>query len=243
MGNGFQFIDIILFAMIAAFLIFRLRNVLGKRDGHEGGHHDHLGQRNGDSKNPANEDDDNVVQLNGHERDEASWADEDDETGSEDQQQPVVEADPIADGIAKIRKLDPSFDGEGFVNGARSAFEMILSAYAAGDTTTLKNLLSADVYGNFSQAIREREQVGEVLEDTLVDIMGADIVEAYTEGRQALVTIKFRSEQVNVTRDESGDVVDGNPSAIISVTDFWTFARDTRSRDPNWSLVATSSLD
>jgi predicted lipid-binding transport protein (Tim44 family) len=120
---------------------------------------------------------------------------------------------------------------------------MILDAYAKGDSQTLKPLLNPEVFANFSQAIRDREQAGETLEDTLVGIKSAEIVEAYLDGRTVNVTVKFVSEQINVTRDESGDVVDGNPNAVIEVTDFWTFARDAKSRDPNWTLVATNSLD
>ena len=107
----------------------------------------------------------------------------------------------------------------------------------------MKPLLSAEVYANFSQAIRDREQAGETLEDTLVGINSAEIVEAYVEDQTLSITAKFVSEQINATRDENGDVIDGNPNAVIDVTDFWTFARDAKSNDPNWDLVATSSLE
>ena len=123
------------------------------------------------------------------------------------------------------------------------AFDLILGAYAAGETRTLRPLLSDEVFGNFSQAIRSREQAGETMDDTLIGIKKAEIAEAYMEGHTALVTVKFVSEQINVFRDENGDVIDGDPSAIAEVTDFWTFARDTRSPDPNWTLVATRSLE
>ncbi len=236
MGNGFQFIDIILFAMIAAFLIFRLRNVRGRRDGHEGGFSDPMKPRgNKDAQNGDDDGDDNVVQLSDRSQDDDWPPMEEDATTASD--------DPLANGLTEIKRADPSFNPGEFMEGAAAAFEMILNAYAAGDTSLLKSLLSADVYGNFSQAIRDREQAGEVLEDTLVDIKSAEVVEAFMESRQATVTVKFVSEQVNATRDENGDVVDGNPNAIITVTDFWTFARDTGSRDPNWTLVATRSLD
>jgi len=233
MGDGFQFIDIILFAMIAAFLIFRLRNVLGRRDGHEGGFPDPMKPQGKKKTSEDDEDEDsNVVKLAGRDKD---WSAMEEKTETSD--------DPLADGLAQIQQVDASFNPGEFMEGAAAAFEMILNAYAAGDASVLKNLLSAEVYGNFLQAIRDREQAGEILEDTLVDIKSAEIVEAFLEARQATVTVKFVSEQVNVTRDESGDVVDGNPNAIITVTDFWTFGRDTRSRDPNWTLVATRSLD
>ena len=234
MGEGFQFIDIILFAMIAAFLVFRLRNVLGRRDGHEGGFSDPTKPRVNEKPENDDDDDSNVVQL----------ADRDQNDGWSAMEENIEKSDdPLANGLTNIQRADPSFNPGEFMEGAATAFEMILNAYSAGETSVLKNLLSPDVYGNFAKAIRDREQAGEVLEDTLVDIKNAEIVEAFMESRQAAVTIKFISEQVNVTRDESGDVVDGNPNAIITVTDFWTFGRDTRSKDPNWTLVATRSLD
>lgn len=239
MGNGFQFIDIILFAMVAAFLVFRLRNVLGRRDGHEGGYRDPM-KPDASQDNEASEDDDNVVQLSDRNKDD-DWPMADDDAPAEAASAP--DDDPLAVGLTRIHAADPNFNAGEFMEGAAMAFEMILNAYAAGDTSVLKNLLSADVYGNFAQAIRDREQAGEVLEDTLVDIKAAEIVEAYLESRHATVTVKFVTEQVNVTRDENGDVVDGNPNAIITVTDFWTFSRDTGSKDPNWMLVATRSLD
>ncbi len=238
MDAGFP-IDILLFAMVAAYLVFRLRNVLGRRDGHEGNYGDPFKpdeREDGFTESMAEDDhwrddeEDTVVHLTDRSRDPA----------------PTPASDMDVDGIpglAEIAELDNSFDPAGFREGACAAFEMILNAYAAGDTATLKNLLSAEVYGNFAQAIRDREQAGEQLEDTLVGIQAADIVEAYTEGRTAFVTMKFVTEQVNVTRDENGDVVDGDPNKVITVTDFWTFSRDTRSRDPNWALVATQSAD
>jgi predicted lipid-binding transport protein (Tim44 family) len=236
MGNGFQFIDIIVFAMIAAYLVFRLRNVLGKRDDSENGFQDLF---NPDQSDNDPENDDNVVHFQDRNRDEYG-ADADDQT---DVIMDVDPNDPLIDGLRQVSEADPDFVSTQFAEGANMAFEMILNAYAEGDTATLKSLLNADVFGNFAKAISDREQAGETLEDTLVDIKSSDIVEAYMQGLQAFVTVKFVTEQVNATRDENGDVVDGNPNKIITVTDFWTFARDTKSRDPNWKLVATRSLD
>lgn len=236
MGNGFPFIDIILFAMIAAFLILRLRNVLGRRDGHEGNYRDpfrpdEAGDGTGDSEN------DNVVQLPDRSEDEA-FADEAEAITA------MAGGDAtLAAGITDIRVGDPSFNTEDFLVGARVAFEMVLGAYATGDRETLENLLSPEVLGNFIRAIDEREDAGQVLEDTLVGIRKADIVEAYMDGDVAIVTVKFISEQVNVLRDAEGQIAAGNPNEVADVVDFWTFGRDTRSGDPNWLLVATRSLD
>ena len=93
------------------------------------------------------------------------------------------------------------------------------------------------------RAIDEREDAGQVMEDTLVVINQADLVEAYMESSMATVTVKFVSEQVNVVRDAEGQIASGNPNEVAGVTDFWTFARDVHSSDPNWGLVATRSLD
>ncbi|MGA0395435.1 MAG: Tim44/TimA family putative adaptor protein [Rhodospirillales bacterium] len=232
MGD-FQFFDIILFAMIAAFLVLRLRSVLGRRDGHDGsGHRDPFSRRQ-----TTDEADDNVITLpdNNKSLDIEPAAEEDVETAKAD--------DPLSQGIAEIRKADPTFNMNEFASGAKVAFEMILGAFAEGDSQSLKPLLNSDVYANFEQAIRNREDAGEELEYTLIGIKSADAVEAFMEKSYAHVTIKFVSEQVNALKDKDGNVIDGDPDRIIEVTDFWTFARNTKFSDPNWSLVATRSLD
>ncbi len=232
MGEGFQFIDIIFFAMIAAFLVLRLRSVLGRRDGHESQLRDRFKTHQDDQS------DDNVVEL--PDRSEPSIG----EDGSEDTPLDAYEDDEqLFRGLSKIMETDPRFQPEEFLSGSRMAFELILGAYAQGDSETLKPLLSPEVYANFAQAIRDREQAGETLEDTLVGIKSADIVEAYVENKTANINVKFVSEQINATRDENGDVVDGDPNAVVKGVDFWTFARHTKSSNPNWTLIATSSLD
>jgi len=248
MGNGFQFIDIILFAMIAAFLILRLRSVLGRRDGHEGGYHDPF-----KPDAPEESADDNIVQLPDRNADDIAADITPDIAPDDIAAEPARADEVLADGlladealmagIAQVRSADSSFNVEDFLVGGRVAFEMILGAYAAGDRQTLENLLSPEVYGNFRIAIDNREAAGHVMEETLVGIRTADIVEAYMEGSVAQVTTKFLSEQVHVVRDDQGHVIEGNPNQVTDVVDFWTFARDTGSRDPNWHLVATRSLD
>lgn len=234
MDEGFQFIDIIFFAMIAAFLVLRLRGVLGRRDGHQGKIQNPFKNR------PSEQQDNNVIAMPDRidpdpDADEGALKESALDAGESD--------DPIVQGLMEIQRANPDFDSEDFISGSKIAFELILDAYSSGDAGTLKPLLSAEVFADFSQAIRDREQAGETLEDTLVGIKSADIVEAYLESHTVNITIKFISEQINATRDENGDVVDGNPNAVIEVTDFWTFARDAKSRNPNWTLIATSSLD
>ncbi|MDA0997002.1 MAG: Tim44/TimA family putative adaptor protein [Proteobacteria bacterium] len=230
MGSGFQFFDIILLAMIAGFLILRLRRVLGRRDGHEGGYPDPFRPDPDAKREPADDADENVVRLPDRSGD-APQADA----------APIGDGDSMAAALTRIKIADPSFDPDQFASGARVAFEMILNAFSGGDRKTLKGLLSPDVYANFEAAISKRERANEVLEDTLVGIRSAAIVDAGIDGRMASVTIKFISEQVNVLRDATGKVIEGDPNRVVDVTDYWTFARDIRSSDPNWTLVATES--
>lgn len=231
MGEGFQFLDIIFFAMIAVFLVMRLRSVLGRRTGHERQRDPFAGRRAEEAQG------DKVVPLPDRNRPMPP-----DATASP---RPSAEADasPLQQGLAQIRAVDHNFDPDAFLQGARGAFEMIVRDYAAGDRDTLRPLLSDEVFQNFSTAIQERADAKETLETVLVGIAKAEIVEAELQGRMAFVTVKFVSEQINVTRDAEGKVVDGDPTHVATVTDIWTFARNPRSRDPNWTLVATSTPD
>jgi predicted lipid-binding transport protein (Tim44 family) len=239
MGGGCQFLDILFFGAIAVFLVFRLRSVLGKRMGHEQKdarrYADYrLGPEKAGEK-PANDtrrEDDKVVALP-------------DRSGNGDRAaKPAAEPaaiGPLEAGLARIKAVDPDFTKDGFLAGAKAAFEMIVAAYAAGDVATLRPLLSNEVFERFKAAIDQRRKAGETLSTTLVGIKSAELIEASLQDRTASTTVKFVSEQVNVTKDAAGKVVDGDASQVTTVTDIWTFARNTRTRDPNWSLVATRS--
>ena len=224
MGDGF--LDLILFAMIAAFLVFRLRGVLGRRTGHERPPPDPDAKRTGES--PPK---DNVVDLH----DPTGLVEEDETIAAEDPD------DPLVAGVAQVRSADLNFSPDEFCEGAEAAFEKVVQAFAAGDLKILRSLLNDEVYDNFSAAVKQREEAEEELETTVIGIKSGDILEVRLEGRMAFVTVKFQSEQVNVTRDKSGAVVDGDPIQVTDVTDIWTFARNTRARDPNWTLVETRS--
>jgi predicted lipid-binding transport protein (Tim44 family) len=230
MGEGFQYIDIILFAMIAAFLILRLRSVLGR--------HRNDGRPQRDPYESARvPGEDTVVQL----PDRTEGRTEGRRPGWRPEPAPDAAATPLDAALTQMRIIDPRFDAREFVSGARAAFEMIVEGFAKGDRKTLQMLLSPEVYENFEGAIREREQRNETLENTLIRVVSADPVEAELDGSNASITVKIVSEQVNITKNAAGEVVDGNANHITEVTDIWTFARDLRSRDPNWKLVATRS--
>ena len=237
MGDGFQFIDLIFFAMVAAFLVLRLRGVLGRRSGTKTGHTDPFKRRPAE---PVERDrDDNVVALPGRDAtDEAEPAPVTDAKPARAKAESPLEATLTEIGIA-----DPKFDKKEFLSGARMAFEMILGAFAGGDRAALKPMLSPEVYSNFSQVISDREKAGNKLDQTIVATKSADIVDANLDGSTAQITVKFTSEQINALRDSAGTVIEGDAKTPTTVVDFWIFARDTRSRDPNWTLIGTQSLE
>ena len=223
---GREIIEIIILATIAGFLVLRLRSVLGRRTGNERPPPKEIA-----SQRPADaHGDGNVVELPDRGR-RAEMGDAD---------APVIdESNPAAAGLTQIQIADRNFNPADFVGGARAAFEMIVHAFATGDTGTLRTLLSEEVFENFSAEIQSRIADKETLETTIIGIKSADIIDARLDGTDAFVEIKFVSEQVNVRRDTDGRVVEGDPNQITDIIDLWTFSRNLRSRDPNWKLVAT----
>lgn len=227
MSDGFAYLDILFFAMVAAFIAFRLRGVLGRKTGHERQRVDPISRRTAPRGN------DNVVPL--PERGPAPVA-------AEEMAAPAGGAEQgVRGGVAAIRRVDPGFDLDHFLQGARAAFSMIVEAYAKGDKRALRPLLADEVYAQFAGAIDAREQAGQVLTTELVATREAEAVEAALVGTRARIKVRFTSEQINVTRDAAGEVVEGDPKQIETVIDLWTFERDTRSRDPNWQLVETGA--
>jgi len=218
----FPFLDIVFFAMLAIFLGLRLRNVLGRRTGLEKRRPDPFKPAEPAPQQPA----DNVLRLPDRDRKALETL-----TAEEDT--------PLARGIKAIHQADRAFDVTAFVGGARGAFEMIVTAFAKGETAALRPLLADGVFDNFKRAIDDRVSRGESLETTLVGVTSSEVIDADMEGSTARLTLRFVSEQVNVTKDASDKIVDGDPNKVVTITDVWTFARDVRSSDPNWMLVET----
>ena len=229
-------LEILFFAIVAAFLGWRLYSVLGRRTGHEKPFDPF---RTKETEAPATlpEREGNVRRL----PEPAARPERvDRERRKLEAAIGAVQGD-VRRGLDAIRSADAKFDPVDFVVGARVAFDMIVNAFAQGDAKTLRPLLNDQVYGNFSSAIEERNRNKERHETTLVGILSADIVAAEVKGDDAHVTVKFVSQQINVTKDQEGRIIDGDPSEVANITDLWTFARPVKSRDPNWVLVATES--
>lgn len=238
-------LEILFFAIVAAFLGWRLYSVLGRRTGHEK-RFDPFGQSDAPTSLPDREG--NVRRL----PEPASRPDRTHDRPVDrnvERERRKIEAaiasvaGDVRRNLDEIRAADPKFDPVDFIAGARVAFEMILTAFAKGDAKALRPLLSDQVFENFNGAIEERNRNKQRLETTLVGILSADIVDAEfaKDTNEARVSIKFMSQQISVTKDQEGRIVDGDPSEVANITDVWTFQRSVKARDPNWVLVGTES--
>jgi predicted lipid-binding transport protein (Tim44 family) len=227
----------IIFLALAVFIFLRLRSVLGRRTGRERPPYDPYSARDA-VRSPAS---DKVVTLPTRPA-EAALRPVDVSQPPADRWKDIAESgSAVAAGLDAIVAGDPGFDAKHFITGARTAYEMIVTAFAGGDRRQLRSLLSREVYDGFDAAISEREARGETAETRFVSIDSSTISGAELRGRTAQITLRFVSKLVSATRDRSGAVIDGNAEKVTDVTDVWTFARDISSRDPNWKVVATET--
>jgi predicted lipid-binding transport protein (Tim44 family) len=208
---------IVVFAAIAAFLGMRLYSVLGKRTGHE------------QPLTRAIEDRAPPVTLPRP----IEMAPEPRDTGNRN-----IDTRAQA-GLRAIIAAEPAFDVAQFLQGAQAAYRMILEAYWKGDEEALADLVDDDVLHAFSTAIAERGTAGHVLDNRLVTIERAVIVDAALEARLARITVRFDSDIAAITRDADGVVIAGSLSDAVETHETWTFARPLKSGDPNWKLVDT----
>jgi predicted lipid-binding transport protein (Tim44 family) len=229
----------IIFLALAVFIFARLRSVLGQRTGRERPPYDPYSAR--DAAKPVTGPD-KVVTLPDKTGEKSPVRITQPEEPAADRWAGITEAGTaIAVGLDAIAKAEPDFDGRHFLQGAKGAYEMIVTAFAEGDRKTLKNLLAKDVFDGFAQSITERETRGETVESRFVSLDKAEITHAEVKGTAAQVTMRFVSQLITATRNKAGEVISGSPDRVTSVTDVWTFARDVGVRDPNWKLVSTES--
>jgi len=214
-----QLLGIFLLAMVAGVILFRLYAVLGRRTGHE---------------RPPPED----YRLAGRGDDAAVTLPE---------SRPIARlpaserpSDPIAAGLLDIELADRGFDKDRFLSGARTAYEMIVTAFASGDRAALRPLLNDEVYAAFDSAIKGREERGEKVSFTFVGFKDVKILAAALKARMAEITLRFESQFISATTDAKGTAIEGDAKTMRDVSDVWTFSRDLRARDPNWTLIATS---
>ncbi len=213
-------IQLLVLAAIAVFLILRLKNVLGTREGHE---KPPISKAESLSK-PVKRDFE--VIEGGPDRDITDHAPE----GSD-----------AADALAKMKAADPSFEVGGFLQGARGAYEMILMGFEAGEMDSIKPYISDEIFESFNEVVEMREAQNLTIEAKFIGIReltlaGAEYNETSHEGE---LSVRFVSELTSVVKDPTGNVIEGDEKTIKRQRDVWTFARVMNSGDPNWQLVAT----
>jgi predicted lipid-binding transport protein (Tim44 family) len=249
MGEASSLINLILL-VVAVGVFLKLRSVLGRRTGEERPPFDPFAPKD-KLANPNN--DGKVVQLPGRSRSRSADVDDDSSFDPYPQTAPYVvkprwgglvpEGSPLAQTLTDISAVDRHFDVEAFMVGARSAYEMIVAAFAKGDRATLKPLLAEHVFQGFEGVIKGREARGETIDQTFIGITKAELEDASLADRRARLTVHFVCELTACTKNSDGVVIEGDPVTIRKVTDIWTFERDLTVSDPNWRLVATSSKD
>lgn len=244
--NGNIDIVTLISLIVAVIVILKLRSVLGRRTGDEESRIERY--RTERARQEAAAASDKVVTLPHREEKDT----EDDFRADVEVATANAEArikafagtnQSVKQGLLEILRFDPVFDPEKFLAGAKTAYEMIVMGFAAGNRKLLKDLLSSEVYEGFAGAIAEREARNEQIDQSFVGIESADIIEAEMNNGAASVTVRFSSQLISATRDSSGRVIDGDPQRIKDVTDIWTFSRDLSTpravANPNWKLVAT----
>jgi predicted lipid-binding transport protein (Tim44 family) len=237
--TGFIDIYTIIFLAIAVIIFLRLRNVLGRRTGNERPPFDPYSRREAQPGTAS----DKVIDLPRRPAGREAPV-QDIEPATAERIKVIAPAgSTLHEALKTVATADRSFDPKTFLDGARRAYEMIVTAFAEGDRKMLKQLLNREVFDGFVAAIGEREQRGETIEFKFVGIDKAEITNAGVKGATVQVTVRFLSKLVSATHDKSGAVVDGDPTHVGDVTDIWTFEREANARDPNWKLVATESVD
>ena len=233
--------------IVAVVVVWKLRSVLGRRTGDEEARIERYRAERRQQGAPASPSD-NVVTLPRRDRDHTGPDAGQDVAVADAEERvkafPGVNAE-VRRGLLEIAQRDPAFDPEAFVQGARQAYELIVTAFAEGNRKLLKGLLSNDVYDGFTRAISDRDARGEQVDQSFVGINKADILESEVKSGIASITVRFVSQLISATRDRAGAIISGDPQRIKEVTDIWTFSRDVSTMEalenPNWRLVETQS--
>ncbi len=209
------YLDIVFYAVVAAFLAIRLKDVLGKKT---------EDVESGEAPKLLTTNERSILNVLGHE--------DDDDSGLDD----ALEAK-----LKNVKKHHPAFHLKDFLRGARQAFRMIVVAYAEGDRAALKDLLTNDMYKAFEDSLEKRDAEGLQVELEKIRVESSEVVNVEIKKASIFVTVKFLSEQTQTTLDKDGEPVSDNEGLPEDVVDYWTFSRTKTSTDPNWSLTSTYS--
>ena len=217
--NNIPYIDILILAMIAIFIINRLKNVLGKKTGNE---HDIVEKYSRGKTNFKESPPDQISKSNQNQKTVKDVFFHND---------PKINSD-----LREIYNQDENFDSKEFLDGSKKAFEFIIKNYSEEKLEPLKKLLSSSIYNDFESQIDARVKKSQNLDITIIGIKSAEIVKASLKSKIALICVKFSSEQVQVVKDLEGKIVEGDNNQILSIDEKWSFSKNLKSKDPNWTL-------
>ena len=212
MQNSFPYLDILIFAIIAIFLIFRLKSILGTKTGFE----DTNVQKDNTERNLSN-----VVPL---------------DSIKETQNKDNVDKETV-----KIKKIDNTFDQSQFINGSQTFFKMVLGAFVEGDLNKVKEFIKPSVLKNFNLVIKERNKESETLIINLKTINKTEILSSETTNTALRISVIFESFQIKALKDKDDNLIDGDLNKQILVKDIWVFERKIDYINQNWTLIETKS--
>lgn len=222
--------DILIYGIVAAGLVFWLRNILGTRHGDERERSNPFTSQPDSVQNPTASAD--PATAPGLLPDDGQIS-----TGLE--RNMSIENDGAERGLVEIARADRSFVLPHFLKGAQDAFILIIESFAAADKETLRDLLSDPVYTAFEKVIDERAAKGEQANVEIHAVRKCEVIDAQIRDKMAFITVRFTADETSIVRDSDGRVVFGDPERVTETIDIWTFGRPLRSRDPAWLLFET----
>ena len=226
MSDGSSYADILILALIAGFILLRLRSVLGDKVGNDNPSYFNKPQVSEPVKAEP------IVQL-----DEKTLRTRPRE--EEDPYLTTVKDGSIVAALEEMKEKDPQFTATAFLQGAKMAYEMVFDAFAKGDKKTLSMLLSSELFDTFAREIDSRDGSEQKADTTLVSVTAKSISEASVNGSVARIKVVFDSEQITVVRNDKGDIIEGSPSDVTQVEEDWLFERNVTSKNPNWKVIET----
>ena len=219
--NNFPFIDIFILAMIAIFIINRLRNSLGKKTGNETDIAQKFSQK--PSKFTESNPDKEIEKSKNQVKEAKNII--------------LHKNSSINEKLNNIVKVDPSFTVENYIDGAKKAFEYILVKYSENDLKSLKDLLAPQILNNFTDQIKVRQKQKQILGITILKIDDPEIIDvSIVKNKQCFIKLEFKSQQVQTTKDSNNKVIDGNDNLILNISELWTFSKEIKNKNPNWIL-------
>jgi len=219
------FFDILILALIAVFILNRLRNVLGKKTGNE----EDLAKRYNLKTKFEESKPDKEIKLKQKAPNEADLS-------------RLHENRDFNKTLISIKKIDPKFDLNNFLAKAKNAFEFILTAYSKNNLKNLEDLLDPSIFKDYKKDIEERIKKNQIFEITIIDLKNPELLDINLVNKKASITLKYESQQIHLVRDAKDKIVDGDANQILDISEKWTFSKDLKSKNPNWTLLSIAEV-